>query len=293
MSSAPPSVARLIGREAELELIGTLMTRSRLVTLTGPGGIGKTSLARAVDATAPDPHWFVDLTLVHDERDVAPAIAGALGLVLTESVAAEAAVEGFLASRRPVLVLDNLEQLPSVGRLIGRWLDALPELRVLATSRVPLGLAAEVVHPVPGLGAPVEDTPSGVEASPAGALFLARARALGEHDALEARAAKDLAVMLRKLDGYPLAIELAAGRSRILTPAALLRRLADTSVLAATGRQGPDRHASLDAVLALTLGLLSAADRRFLASLSVCPGSFDLELAQALAGELPAIPALD
>ena len=169
------------------------MARSRLVTLTGPGGIGKTSLARAVEATAPDPHWFVDLTHVHDERDVAPAIAGVLGLVLTETVTAEAAVEGFLASRRPVLVLDNLEQLPSVGRLLARWLDALPELNVLATSRVPLGIAVEVVHPVPGLGAPAEDTPAGVEASPAGALFLARARALGEHDTLEARAAKDLA----------------------------------------------------------------------------------------------------
>lgn len=293
MSSAPAPVARLIGREAELELICSLMARSRLVTLTGPGGIGKTSLARAVEATAPDPHWFVDLALVHDEGEIAPTIAGVLGLVLTEAVAADVAVEGFLASRRPVLVLDNLEQLPSAGRLIARWLDVLPELRVLATSRVPLGIAAEVAHPVPGLGAPAEDTPSGVEASPAGALFLARARALGEHGTLEAPAAKDLAVVLRKLDGYPLAIELAAGRSRILTPAALLRRLADTSVLATTGRQGPGRHASLDAVLAMTLDLLPTADRRFLASLSVCPGSFDLDLAQALAGELPAIPALD
>jgi predicted ATPase/DNA-binding CsgD family transcriptional regulator len=179
-----------------------------------------------------------------------------------------------------VLGLDNLEQIAGVAEIVSRLLAGAPDLRILTTSRIPLGLRGEVEVAVPTLGMPLEKTTEAVEASPAGALFLTRARSLGRPRFVDDSTAADIWELLYRLDGLPLAIELAAARTRAMSPAEIVARL---------DRQGPgaldshdgDRHRSLRAILDWTLGLLSPAERETLESVSVCAG-FDLDLAQAL-----------
>ena len=285
----------LLGREDDRRRVAALLAGSRLVTLTGPGGIGKTSLGRAaLDDVDAGGRWFVDCSLVDREADLARAVAGAFSLVVTEAEDADAAVVAYLSPRRGVLFLDNLEQLPEVAGRLERWLDEAPEVRILATSRIPIPVAGGAEHHVRGLTQPRDDSPGAVEASAAGQLFLRSARRLGVLEVLEPPVAADLAALLRRLDGMPLAIELAAGRSRVLTPGGLLRHLDDPTVVAAGPGDGhASRHASLDRVLAMTIDLLPAEERRLLAVLSVCPGTFDLDLAAQLAHGIAVVPAMD
>ena len=293
-SIVPRRRSSLVGRDEDRGRVAALLGTSALVTLTGPGGIGKTTLARAALADEDGDGWFVDLSAVEEEQEAPRAVAAALGLVATAAEDAESALVAYLRPRAALLVLDNVEQLPGIGQRVLRWLDEAPDLRVLATSRMPLGVPGEVELPVRGLGLPQGDTPDAVEGSPAGRLYLRTARRFGALETIEPATARDLAVLLRRLDGMPLAIELAAGRSRVLSPSSLLRRLDDPSVIASGATAGSgDRQASLDRVLAMTLDLLPAAERRLLALLSVCPGSFDMDLAQALAQDVPVVPAID
>ncbi len=272
-----------------------LLEEHRLVTLTGPGGIGKTTLARSVLAQSGGADtWFIDLWPVEREPEVPHAVAAGLVLVVTEAEDAETAMLAYLRARPALLVLDNVEHLPGLGRRVHEWLAEAADLRILATGRMPLGVPGEQEFPVSGIALPRGDTPDEVEASPAGRLFLDTARRLGALEVVDAATAGDLAVLLRRLDGMPLAIELAAGRSRVLTPSGLLRRLDDPTVVAAgSTHDGDARHASLDRVLAMTLDLLPGPQRRLLAALSVCPGSFDMEVAGALAPDMPIVPAMD
>jgi predicted ATPase/DNA-binding CsgD family transcriptional regulator len=298
MSSDTGRLGSLPGRDEELRRIRMLLGVARLVTVTGPGGIGKTTVVRHIAGEAGRADgdcWFVDLTSTTSASEIARVVATVVGLVVTERETPDAALESFLRSRASLLVLDNLEHLAGAGSLIEGWLARLPGLRVLATSRIPLGTAAEIAVPLPGLGLPERDDPESVATSPAGRLFLERAQRVGSTAPLDKDAAGDLAAVLRSLDGSPLAIELAAGRMRILSPAGLRRRLSDPGVLAAVrgNAEEPDRHGSLRDVLAMTLDLLPGDGRRLLVGLSTCPGSFDLDLAQALAPEIPAVPALD
>jgi predicted ATPase/DNA-binding NarL/FixJ family response regulator len=288
-------VPPLVGRDELCRRVAAALETTRLLTLTGPGGMGKTSLARAVlaDVSARD-RWFVDLSPLQHQRETPDAVAAALGLVVTEAEDAESAVLAYLQPRAALLVLDNLELLTGMGQQIQRWLDGSPGLTILATSRLPIGAPGEVELPVPGLDLPVGDSPAEVEASAAGALYLRVARALGALQTVERATARDLASLLARLDGMPLAIELAAGRSRILTPSGVLQRLDDPTVVASGPAQDHGgRHESLDRVLTMTLDLLPPGERRLLAALSACPGTFDVESAQALAPDVPAVPALD
>jgi predicted ATPase/DNA-binding SARP family transcriptional activator len=268
---APP--APIVGRARELQEAAALLAGTRILTITGPGGTGKTRLALELAARAAGEAAFVDLTAVTVPDAVAPAIATALGLVDDQRLA------DHLRDRALLLVLDNLEQVdaaPTLGALIA----AVPRLTILATSRHALRLAAEQEYP---LGPLVLDD--------AVALFDARARAVNPR--LEPDG--PVAEVCRRLDGLPLAIELAAGWSKLLAPDALLERLERR--LEITDRGGPDRperQRTLRATIDWSHRLLDESEQRLFARLAVFSGGWTLDAAEAVCGEdtLPLLAAL-
>ncbi|HVY44496.1 MAG TPA: AAA family ATPase, partial [Minicystis sp.] len=212
--------APLFGREGDLDAIASRFAEgARVVTLHGPGGVGKTSLARRFAAGAP--HVFCDLTEARDD-DVARVVAHALG-AKGKDAALAAAVDAANARGEVLVVLDNAEQaIEGVARAAATIASGAPRARLLVTSREPLRIAGEHVHPVAPLGVP---EPGGdVQATDAGRLFVARARAVRPSFDV-ARAGAAVAAIVRRLDGLPLAIELAAARVRVLDPAELAARL--------------------------------------------------------------------
>ena len=289
----------LIGREDDLEAVLDLLAANRLVTLTGPGGSGKTRLAQAaVDAlraTGRDA-WFVDASGIDHADLLAPTMAATLGLLGGPAGDPLELLVARLSARPAVLALDNLEQIGGAGRTIAQLLEALPELAVLATSRKPLRVRGEREFQVVPLGLPSDASPAAVASSPAGQLFLRRAGALGKAPAGAAGAmdearAKDLALLLRRLDGVPLAIELAAARARILSPAEINRRI-DERGPDAIDLDGRDDHRSLRSILDWTVSQLSTFEADTLEALSVCAG-FDLALAEALLPDHDVVPAIE
>ena len=281
--SATSALDPLVGRTRLLAELDAAISTHRLVTLTGTGGSGKTRLAMALLDQRPDGElaWFVDLSAIGEVDRVASVVAATLQLPESAQRDADAAVVAFLTDRETLLVLDNLEHLPDVGRLVDRWLDRARGLRIVGTSRVPLRISGEIELHVPPLDLPADSTPLAVEQSAAGQLFLRRARSIGRLADLDAEAAADVVTLLRRLDGLPLALELAAARTRILAPRAILARLDDPATLTAR-RIRDDGVVSLEAVLAWSVELLSPVDRDLLAAVAVCAGSFDLETCAAL-----------
>jgi predicted ATPase/DNA-binding CsgD family transcriptional regulator len=274
----------LIGRDVELEMALDELGRSRLVTLTGAGGSGKTRLADACLTELRgrgQEGWFVDLSSIEDRSLIGAAITTTMRL---EGGGAQEPLEvsiQAIADRDAVLVLDNVEQIIGVSEPVARLLLGAPHLRVLATSRAPIGLRGEVEVAVPTLELPTDETVTAIENSPAGALFLARARSLGRLRSIDASIAADIWTLLHGLGGLPLAIELAAARMRAMSPAELLERLAELGP-DAIDSQGSDRHRSLRAILAWTLRSLSPDEVEVLEATSVCAG-FDLDLVRVLA----------
>jgi predicted ATPase/DNA-binding CsgD family transcriptional regulator len=288
----------LIGRNRELRALETrLANGARLITLTGPGGSGKTTLARELFVRHQGSGaevYFVDLVGVGDPALVPAEIATELGVTETADLDAAAAVLAALRERTAALVLDNLEELTGARDFLAALLQAAPGLHVIATSRVPLGIPGEVEFHVPPLELPPGDEPAVVEASPAGALFLERARAVGRLDEVDVPTAKAIAELCRRLDGLPLALELAAARTRILPPAAILRHFdQQTFGLLARVDERDIRHRSLDAVLAWSLDLLGSNEAEVLGAVAVCPGGFDLAIAEALGPGLNVLQAID
>ena len=273
----PVPVTPLVGRRLEIAAVGALLrSDARLVTLVGPGGTGKTRLAIAAAAELapelPGGAIFVDLSAVADPELVLP------------TVEQEAGDE--LRRREVLLVLDNFEQVLAAAGRISELLASAPQLRVLVTSRAPLRLAAEREYPVPPLPLPRPNaTPAELEQNDAIRLFVERARTLDPAFALDTDAGRAVARLCRFLDGLPLAIELAAARTKLLAPAELADRLEQRpDTLGAGPRDVPARHATLVATIEWSYDLLRDDEREALTRLGVFAGGCTLAAAEQVCG---------
>ena len=278
--NVPAPISRLVGRQQELAELRQLLATQRLLTLTGPGGIGKTrlaiELARREAERFTDGVVFVDLAPVRDSERVIPAIAGVLDVRDTGSQPLATALAASVRDKRLLLVLDNIEQVVTAGPEITRLLEQAPSLRALVTSRVLLRLRGEHEYPVPPLM--VSKTKS-----PAVTLFINRARDVRPDFALMAGDADTVAAICRRLDGLPLAIELAAARSRILSPRAILERLQQPLTLLASGASDlPERQQTIRATIQWSYDLLDPAEKVIFARLSVFVGGWSLEAAESI-----------
>jgi predicted ATPase len=279
----PPTL--LVGRRLEVAAVCALLRRDdvRLVTLTGPGGAGKTRLALAAAAELgpelPDGALFVDLASVRDPALLGPALAEALGASETGEPV-EDVLAAHLGDRSLLLVLDNLEQLVPEVALVSRLLASAPRLLLLATSRTPLRLAGEHEYPVPPLALPEPAANDAVR------LFAARAGAIDPEFQLDEDNAPAVAELCGRLDGLPLAIELAAARSKLLPPQAMSRRLDRALDLLVGGAQDlPVRQRTLRATLEWSHGLLTEDERTLFARLAVFAGGWTLDSAESVCGE--------
>jgi len=288
MAPLPAPITALVGREVEMERVRQLLERNRLVTLTGPAGAGKSRLA--IEVPAPALHgevWFIDFDPIDGPELVAPTVAAALSIPTSPGDDTAHAVAAALAARRGLLVLDTCEHvLAGASSLVGQVLRRARDIRVLATSRRPLGVTGEIAWPVPPLAPAPPDVASVDEALryPAVELFVERAAAVRPDFVLTEANLADVAAICLSLDGLPLAIELAAARSDVLSPSAIRARLRDRFELLVDGSADlTARQQTLRAAIDWSAELLDDAHRRFLARLAVFPASFDLDAASAVA----------
>src|SRR5215207_1363973 len=289
---APPN--RTIGRRHEIGAVGERLRAGsvRLLTLTGPGGVGKTRLAvevaRLVGADFPDGARFVSLDSVQRAQDVPAEIVRSLGIVLLSGESAEQAAERFLAARQLLLVADNCEHVLGAAPFIGRLLGSCPGVTVLATSREPLDLQAEERRPVPPLALPQAgsaDDPAALADVEAVALFCERARAHDPEFELGDGNAGAVARICRRLDGLPLAIELAAARCGLLSPAEIAGRLDTTlGALGAGARDAPARQRTLWATIDWSHELLGDEEKACFARFAVFVGGASVDAAEAITG---------
>jgi predicted ATPase/DNA-binding SARP family transcriptional activator len=276
---------RLIGREDDIEQVHALTARHQCATVVGPGGVGKTALARAVGA-AEDIAWWVDLTSVSSEAGVRALVTTALGVEVFPGGGAEAALHRRLETATGLLVLDNCEHvLAAVGDLMTEIAAASTGMRVLATSRERLGLPIEQVYPLAPLRLPAAGAGADAADVPSVALFLERARASAPDLEPTPDVVGEVAELVRRLDGLPLAIELAASRVGVVSLATLRDRLDDRlDLLRSHHRRGPARHQTLVDTIDWSYDLLDEDHRRALRWLSVFVGPFDLDAAEDVLG---------
>jgi non-specific serine/threonine protein kinase len=292
LGNIPLQLTSFIGRHSELSEVASALSAARLVTLTGIGGVGKTRLAlRAageVRADFPDGVWLVELGELRDESMVVDVVTATLG-VRDQSATppAEVLIE-FLSTRQLLLVLDNCEQVvDAAAKLAETLLRACPEMRILATSREALGIGGETVMPLSPL--PCPDTYSDATGLGPGndavALFTERAAAAVPGFALTAKNTATIAQICSRLDGLPLAIELAAARLRAMSPDQILDRLSDRFTLLTRGsRRAPTRQQTLAWSIGWSYDLCTSEEQQLWGRLSVFSGSFELQAAEEICG---------
>ena len=306
-NNLPTQLTSFVGREAELNEAGELLATTRLLTLTGPGGTGKTRLSLQLAANVAheydDGTWFVALEPVRDAGLVASRIATTFGLAETSAKSPRDQLVEWLAERKVLLVLDNFEQVIDAAPVIADLLREAPKLRVIATSRAALRVSGEQEYPVPGLPVPVDllamsdleklnltseeravaaETVTQYEAV---RLFIARAVAVRPDFQVTNENAPAVAAICARLHGMPLAIELAAARTKLLAPDAILNRLEkQLGVLAAGSRDLPERQQTLRGAIAWSYDLLSDGESRLLWRLAAFSGGFDVEASEAVCG---------
>jgi non-specific serine/threonine protein kinase len=289
----PRPLTSLVGREDEVRAILRCLTTSRLVTLVGIGGIGKTRLAIQVAQEradlGDDAVCFVTLAALADPALVPHHVARAMGLRETPDHPPTEALQVFLRAQQMLLVLDNCEHLAGAcAHLVESLLSEAPGLRVLATSRQTLGMTGETVWRVPPLSLPEERSakPDELLGSEAACLFMERATAVLPTFRMTAQAAAVIPQICRRLDGIPLAIELAAARVKVLSVEQIAARLDDRFRLLTGGsRTALPRHQTLQATMDWSYELLDAAERALLRRLSVFAGGWTLAAAEAVCGD--------
>ncbi len=288
-SRIPTFLTSFIGREQEMDEIVRLMERVRLVTVTGPGGIGKTRLAREIafrlEGEYRDGLHFVSLASVQDPDLVARALAYALSMVESSASSSLDDLITYLSDREILLILDNFEQITAAASVVHELLLHCPGVKMLVTSRQPLSISAEYEFSLPALNVPQEtasvDDPTVLLQSTAVRLFVDRAQSVKADFALTQDNAEDVAALCRRLDGLPLALELAAARVKLFTPAMLRNRLVDRlDLLKGSAHDRPARQQTLEQAIAWSYELLDAPLQRLFRQVSVFRSGFDLDMAE-------------
>ncbi|MDI6102698.1 LuxR C-terminal-related transcriptional regulator [Actinoplanes sp. NEAU-A12] len=291
IGNLPAELTSFVGRRSETSVVKRHLTRSRLVTLTGMGGVGKTRLALHVAAGLRQQYrhgiWLVRLDEVRDETLMPQTVAAALGLWDLRGRSPVPVLTEHLAERRTLLVLDNCEHLiDAAAKLAETLLAAAPDLRIVATSREALDIAGETVLVVPPLPTPDPDRPGAyheLARYPAITLFVQRAAATAPSFSLREADQAPVVEICHRLDGLPLAIELAAAWLPVLSPGQIRDRLRDRLRLLSRGRRGaPDRQQTLRACLAWSFDLCTRLEQRLWARLSVFVGGFTLETVESV-----------
>jgi predicted ATPase len=288
-SNLPIQISAFIGRERQLEKVNAALGESRIVTLTGVGGVGKTRLAvqSAADLLPQyrDGAWLVELAAAVDPDDLVEVTAAALDVPERQGQSLSATLTDFLRAKRVLLVLDNCEHLlDAVASFVEGVVSRCPHVAVLATSREGLGVDGERILAVPSLGVPEDNSdPPAVSDAAAVRLFVERASEAKAGFTVSEANASAVARLVRRLDGIPLAIELAAARVRSLTPAELAERLDERFSLLAGGRRtAVERHQTLRRAIDWSYELLSEPERRAFNRLAVFATDFPLSAAEAV-----------
>jgi predicted ATPase/class 3 adenylate cyclase len=306
-NNLPTQLTSFVGRERELAEAGALLAANRLVTMTGPGGTGKTRLSLQVAANAaedfPDGIFFVALETVRDPALVPSRLAAAIGIAETANRSTTDVLVEWLAGKQVLFVLDNFEQVLDAGPIVADLLRAAPGLKALATSRAALQVSGEQEYPVPGLPTPPDIanltaleraslpesertvTAATLSTYEAVRLFIARATLVKPAFEITNDNAPAVAAICARLHGMPLAIELAAARVKLIAPDAILVRLErQLNVLAAGSRDLPERQQTLRGAIAWSYDILDEPSRLLLDRLAVFAGHIELEAAEAVCG---------